>query len=84
MLHYVDCNIQTYILYVINANSTILYYTLYMILFVCTSLHKAFVFFYEALYHKSFFSVCCSSYTFCFDGILVVYLYYIAKYMVFN
>ena len=33
MLDYVDCNIQAYILYVINAVNTILYYTLYMILY---------------------------------------------------
>ena len=83
MLDYIDCNIQAHILYVINADNTILYYTLYIIILVYTSLHKAFCFFYEVLYHTSFFSVCCSSYTFLFDdGILLVY--YIAKYIVFN
>ena len=50
-----DCNIQAHILYVINANNTILYYTLYMIILVYTALHKAFSFFYEVLYHTSFF-----------------------------
>ena len=54
MLDDVDCNIQTYILYVINADNTILFYMLYMIILVCTALHKTFVF-HEALYHKSFF-----------------------------
>ena len=44
MLDYIDCNIQAHILYVINADNTILYYTLYMIILVCTALHKAFVF----------------------------------------
>ena len=84
MLDYIQCNIQAYILYVINANNTILFYMLYMIISVCISLHNAFVFFYEALYHTSFFSVSRSYYTFLFDGILLVYLYYTAKYIVFN
>ena len=44
MLDYIDCNIQAYILYEINANNTILFYMLYMIILVCTALHKAFVF----------------------------------------
>ena len=43
MLDYIDCNIPAHI-YVINANSTILYYTLYMIILVYTALHEAFVF----------------------------------------
>ena len=54
MLDYIDCNIQAYVLYVINENNAILYYTLYMIILVYTALHKAFVF-YESLYHTSFF-----------------------------
>ena len=28
MLDYIDCNIQAHILYVMNANNTILYYTI--------------------------------------------------------
>ena len=44
MLDYIDCNIQAYILYVINANYSILYYMLYMIILVYTALHKAFAF----------------------------------------
>ena len=84
MLDYVDCNIQDYILYMINIDYTILFYMLYMIILVCAALHKAFVF-YEALYHKSFSQFCGSSYTFLFDdGILLVYLYYIVKYIVCN
>ena len=41
MLDYIDCNIQAYILYVINTDNTILYYTLYMIILAYTALHKA-------------------------------------------
>ena len=41
--------------------------------------------FHEALYYKSFFLVCFSSYTLSnVKCILLVYLYYIAKYIVFN
>ena len=72
MLDYVDCNIPAYMLYVINADNTVLFYTLYMIILVCTALYKAFVF-YEVLHHKNFFLVCCSSYTFCL--MMVYYLY---------
>ena len=82
MLDYVDCNIQAYILYVINADNALLFYKLYMIILVCTALHNAFVF-YEALYHKRFFSVCCSSYTL-FDAKCILLVYYVAKYIVFN
>ena len=82
MLDYIDCNIQAHILYVINA--TILFYTLCIIILVCTALHKAFVF-YEALYHEASFLVLLYLLYILFDdGILLVYLYYIAKYIVFN
>ena len=79
MLDYINCNIQAHILYVINANNTIQYYTLYMILLVYTALHKAFVFFYEVFYHTSFLFVV---YILFDDGILLVY--HIAKYILFN
>ena len=84
MLDYMDCNIQAHTLYVINANITILFYMLYMIILVCTSLHKAFCFSMRHYITLAFFSVCCSYYYILFDGILLVYLYYIAKYIVFN
>ena len=69
MLDYVDCNIQAYILYVINADNTILFYMLYMIILVCTALHKTFVF------YK--FVVASIHY-------LMLNVYYIVKYIVFN
>ena len=60
-----------------------LYYTLYMIILVYAGLHKAFVVFYEALYHTSFFvSLLQLVYILFDDGILLVY--YIAKYIVIN
>ena len=49
MLDYVDCNIQAYILYVINADNTILFYMLYMIILVCIALHTALHTEYKAL-----------------------------------
>ena len=55
MLDYVDCNIQAHILYVINADNTILYYTLYMIILVCAALHKAFVFSVRCYIIRAFF-----------------------------
>ena len=68
----------------INADNTILFYTLYMIILVYTALHKAFVF-HEALYYKSFFLVVIARiHLFDVKCISLVYLYYIAKYIVFN
>ena len=55
---------------------------LYMIILVHTALHKAFIF-YEALYHKRFFSVCCSSYAL-FDAKCILLVYYVARYIIFN
>ena len=55
MLDYIGCNIQAYILYVINADNNILYYTLYIIILVCTALHKAFVFSMRHYITRAFF-----------------------------
>ena len=75
MLDYVDCNIQAYILYNINANNTILFYMLYMIILVCTLLHKAFCFSMRLYITRAFFSVYCSYYTFCLMIVYYLYIY---------
>ena len=71
MLDYIDCNIQAYILYVINANNTMLY----MIILVCTSLREAFCFSMRHYITRAFFSVCCGYYTFCLMMVYYLYIY---------
>ena len=72
MLDYIQCNIQAYILYVINANNTILFYMLYMIILVCTSLHKAFFFSMRHYITRAFSQYVVASIHFC---LMVYYLY---------
>ena len=68
-------------LYVIN--NAIPFYTLYVIIIVYTALYKDIVFMRRYI-TKAFLS-CCSSYTLLnVKCISLVYLYYIAKYIVFN
>ena len=75
MLDYIDCNIPAHILYVINANSTILYYTLYMIILVYTALHKAFVFSMRHYIARDFSQFVVARIHFCLMMVYYLYIY---------